>query len=86
MAVLAALAAVDWVVAFSEDTPERLVREIRPDVLVKGGDYRIDEIAGADFVRAQGGEVRVIAIEEECSTSAILRSLSMATGDAGRDR
>jgi D-beta-D-heptose 7-phosphate kinase/D-beta-D-heptose 1-phosphate adenosyltransferase len=85
MAVLAALAAVDWVVAFPEDTPERLVREIRPDVLVKGGDYRTDEIAGADFVRAQGGEVRVIAIEEECSTSAILRSLSMANGDAGLD-
>ncbi|MDJ0808233.1 MAG: bifunctional D-glycero-beta-D-manno-heptose-7-phosphate kinase/D-glycero-beta-D-manno-heptose 1-phosphate adenylyltransferase HldE, partial [Gammaproteobacteria bacterium] len=59
MAVLAGLASVDWVVSFSEDTPEALICEVKPDLLVKGGDYRPEQIAGHDCVTRNGGEVRV---------------------------
>ncbi|MGE0485761.1 MAG: bifunctional D-glycero-beta-D-manno-heptose-7-phosphate kinase/D-glycero-beta-D-manno-heptose 1-phosphate adenylyltransferase HldE [Gammaproteobacteria bacterium] len=72
MAVLAALEAVDWVVSFSEDTPRDLVAMLLPDVLVKGGDYKVDDIAGAAEVRAAGGEVAVLEYHEGRSTSAIL--------------
>lgn len=72
MAVLAGLAAVDWVVAFSEDTPERLIGEILPDVLVKGGDYRPEDIAGGAAVIANGGTVEVLTFREGRSTSRIL--------------
>ncbi len=70
--VLSALAAVDWVVGFHEDTPEKLLKLLRPDVLVKGGDYGVDEVVGADIVRAAGGEVRVLSLVEDCSTTAIV--------------
>jgi D-beta-D-heptose 7-phosphate kinase/D-beta-D-heptose 1-phosphate adenosyltransferase len=72
MAVLAGLRAVDWVVAFVEDTPARLVERLAPDVLVKGGDYRPEAIAGSDSVRARGGRVEVLAFVEGFSTSGIL--------------
>ncbi len=75
MAVLAGLAAVDWVVPFSEDTPARLIGEVLPDVLVKGGDYRPDEIAGGADVLKAGGEVRVLSFREGRSTSAILEAI-----------
>ena len=75
MAVLAGLAAVDWVVPFGEDTPEALVGEVLPDVLVKGGDYRPDNIAGARQVLERGGTVEVLSFREGRSTSAILDSL-----------
>jgi len=75
MAVLAGLAAVDWVVPFSEDTPARLIRMILPDVLVKGGDYRPDDIAGAKDVLKNGGEVRVLAFREGHSSSSIIDKL-----------
>jgi D-beta-D-heptose 7-phosphate kinase/D-beta-D-heptose 1-phosphate adenosyltransferase len=76
--VLAALASVDWTVAFSEDTPEALLEAVKPDVLVKGGDYRLDEVVGADVVRRHGGEVRVLAHVPNLSTSAIIGSLKRA--------
>ena len=76
MSVLAALAAVDWVVPFSEETPERLICAVRPDVLVKGGDYRPEEIAGGDCVRAAGGEVRVLEYVDGLSTTALIESLA----------
>ncbi|MEP7028052.1 MAG: adenylyltransferase/cytidyltransferase family protein, partial [Candidatus Eisenbacteria bacterium] len=57
LAVLAALESVDLVTAFDEDTPEELIRALRPDVLVKGADYSADEIAGGDFVKSYGGRV-----------------------------
>jgi D-beta-D-heptose 7-phosphate kinase/D-beta-D-heptose 1-phosphate adenosyltransferase len=76
MAVLAGLAAVDWVVPFAEDTPARLINVLKPDVLVKGGDYRADEIAGAREVLARGGEVRVLAYREGHSSSRIIDRLS----------
>jgi len=72
MSVLEALACVDWVVPFTEDTPERLVARLAPDVLVKGGDYRVDEIAGGDSVIARGGSVKVLDFVAGFSTSAIL--------------
>ncbi|HZD53409.1 MAG TPA: bifunctional heptose 7-phosphate kinase/heptose 1-phosphate adenyltransferase, partial [Woeseiaceae bacterium] len=75
MAVLAGLAAVDWVVPFSEDTPARLIAGVLPDVLVKGGDYRPEEIAGGDAVLANGGEVRVLALREGHSSSRIIEKL-----------
>ena len=58
--VLAALEAVDWVVPFSEDTPENLLRELKPNILVKGGDYDKTSVVGAEIVEAYGGEVKTI--------------------------
>jgi D-beta-D-heptose 7-phosphate kinase/D-beta-D-heptose 1-phosphate adenosyltransferase len=72
MAVLAGLAAVDWVVPFSGPTPAGLIAEVRPDVLVKGGDYRPEQIAGHDAVVAAGGEVRVLGFVPGHSTSAVI--------------
>ncbi|GAB4363567.1 MAG: D-glycero-beta-D-manno-heptose 1-phosphate adenylyltransferase [Deltaproteobacteria bacterium] len=79
--LLASLASVDCVVVFAEDTPETLIREVSPDVLVKGGDWRGKEIVGADFVRARGGVVKTIRFLPGRSTSAILDRVS-----AGRKR
>ncbi|GAB3678601.1 bifunctional D-glycero-beta-D-manno-heptose-7-phosphate kinase/D-glycero-beta-D-manno-heptose 1-phosphate adenylyltransferase HldE [Salinisphaera aquimarina] len=76
MQVLRGLGAVDWVVPFSEDTPERLICRLCPDILVKGGDYRPDEIAGGDCVRAAGGEVRVLDFVDGFSTSAIIKRMN----------
>ena len=72
MRVLEGLAAVDWVVPFSQDTPEALLGEIRPDVLVKGGDYAPDEVVGAEFVRSYGGDVRVLNEVEGYSTTKLV--------------
>jgi D-beta-D-heptose 7-phosphate kinase/D-beta-D-heptose 1-phosphate adenosyltransferase len=75
MAVLAGLASVDWVVPFSEDTPERLIERLKPDVLVKGGDWRVDQIAGADHVLARGGKVRVLAFKPGRSTTGVIEAI-----------
>lgn len=75
MAVLAGLAAVDFVVPFSDDTPQSLIAQVLPDVLVKGGDYTIDEIAGGAEVLANGGEVKVMHFEEGVSTTAIIKQI-----------
>jgi D-beta-D-heptose 7-phosphate kinase / D-beta-D-heptose 1-phosphate adenosyltransferase len=75
MKVLTGLAAVDWVVAFSEDTPERLLAALQPDVLVKGGDYAVEQVVGADIVRGYGGEVSVLGMVEDCSTTALVERL-----------
>ena len=74
-ALLAALAAVDLVVPFAEDTPRELIREIEPDVLVKGADYGADEIVGADLVAARGGTVVRVPLTPGRSTSRLLRRL-----------
>ena len=63
---------VDWVVPFADDTPERLLKLLKPDMLVKGGDYRLDQVVGADQVRAYGGQVRVLNHVINTSSSAIL--------------
>ncbi len=75
MSVLAGLASVDWVVAFDDDTPEALIRSIAPDVLVKGGDYEVSEIAGGQFVLENGGSVEVLGFREGRSTSHILDTI-----------
>ena len=75
MAVLAGLEAVDWVVCFEDDTPESLLRDVKPDVLVKGGDYSIDEVVGAPIVYEYGGEVKVLAFLDNCSTTAIVEKI-----------
>ncbi len=75
MGLLAALRAVDWVVPFSETTPERLIARVMPDVLVKGGDYKIDEIAGAQAVLAGGGEVQILKFVPGFSTSKLIQKI-----------
>ncbi len=75
MQVLAALGAVDWVVLFSEDTPARLIKLISPDVLVKGGDYKINEIAGSNHVINSGGEVVTIPFEDGFSTTGLVEKI-----------
>ena len=70
--VLEGLGCVDWVVSFEQDTPEDLLRLLQPDVLVKGGDYSPDEVVGADIVRAHGGEVKVLSLVADVSTTAIV--------------
>jgi D-beta-D-heptose 7-phosphate kinase/D-beta-D-heptose 1-phosphate adenosyltransferase len=74
--VLAGLAAVDWVVPFSEDTPASLIKALLPDVLVKGGDYNPEEIVGARDVLQNGGEVRVLAFRDGHSSSRIIDRLN----------
>ncbi|MBZ5487397.1 bifunctional D-glycero-beta-D-manno-heptose-7-phosphate kinase/D-glycero-beta-D-manno-heptose 1-phosphate adenylyltransferase HldE [Halomonas aquamarina] len=75
MQVLAGLGAVDWVVPFSDDTPQALIEAVLPDILVKGGDYRPEDIAGGDAVRAHGGEVKVLGFEDGVSTTAMISSI-----------
>jgi D-beta-D-heptose 7-phosphate kinase / D-beta-D-heptose 1-phosphate adenosyltransferase len=70
--VLAALSAVDAVVVFNEDTPLRLIEAIRPDVLVKGGDYTEDAVVGAREVRAWGGRVELIPLAGDISTTRLI--------------
>jgi D-beta-D-heptose 7-phosphate kinase/D-beta-D-heptose 1-phosphate adenosyltransferase len=73
--VIAALEMVDCVVVFEQDTPLELVQLLRPDVLVKGGDYHEGSIVGAAEVRARGGDVRVIPLTPGQSTTSIIRKL-----------
>lgn len=70
--VLGALGMVDYIIPFGEDTPLNLIRAIRPDILVKGGDYIVKEIVGYDVVTARGGKVVTIPLLEGYSTSSIL--------------
>jgi rfaE bifunctional protein nucleotidyltransferase chain/domain len=73
--VLAALACVDAVVVFDQDTPLELVQRLQPDVIVKGGDYTPDTIVGADVVAARGGRVVVIPLTPGQSTTSIIEKL-----------
>ena len=75
-AVLASLAAVDLIVIFEEDTPIELIREIRPQLLVKGADYRLDEVVGADLVKSAGGEVLLADVVPGYSTTATIARLA----------
>jgi len=76
MAVLAGLSAVDWVVPFEEDTPQRVIARLLPDVLVKGGDYKIEDIAGGTDVLENGGEVKVLTFEDGVSTTGIIERIT----------
>jgi D-beta-D-heptose 7-phosphate kinase/D-beta-D-heptose 1-phosphate adenosyltransferase len=73
--LVAALACVDLVVVFDDDTPLRLIEAVAPDVLVKGADWAEDAIVGADFVRARGGRVERIALREGLSTSTLVKRI-----------
>ncbi|MBL6599145.1 MAG: D-glycero-beta-D-manno-heptose 1-phosphate adenylyltransferase [Alphaproteobacteria bacterium] len=77
--VLSALADVDAVVIFEEDTPERLIKAVRPDVLVKGGDYTVETVVGADFVQANGGKVLLATFKQGHSTTRTINK--MTAGD-----
>ena len=78
MSVLAGLRSVDWVVPFSEDTPERLIKALSPHVLAKGGDYQHPHLlAGATHVLSQGGEVRILDLKEGCSTTQTIEKITI---------
>ncbi|MEL6710358.1 MAG: bifunctional D-glycero-beta-D-manno-heptose-7-phosphate kinase/D-glycero-beta-D-manno-heptose 1-phosphate adenylyltransferase HldE [Pseudomonadota bacterium] len=83
--VLAALASVDWVVAFDELTPERLIIQIKPDILVKGAEYAGQQIVGADSVQQAGGEVKYIETDytKTLSTSQIIATIQMQAETCG---
>lgn len=74
--VLAALEMIDYVTIFDQDTPRELIGALEPDVLVKGGDWPVQQIVGADLVRARGGRVRSLPFEKGYSTTKILRRSS----------
>jgi rfaE bifunctional protein nucleotidyltransferase chain/domain len=76
--VVAALAAVDVVVIFDEDTPLQLIEALAPDVLVKGGDYAPDGVVGADIVRARGGRVMIVPLTPGHSTTATVHRMRAA--------
>ena len=73
--VLAAIAAVDCVVPFDQDTPRDLIAHLRPDVLVKGTDYSVDQIAGADLVLAAGGRVERVSLVQQFSTTDLVERI-----------
>lgn len=75
-AILAALSFVDAVVIFDEDTPLELIKMTQPDILVKGGDYEPDQVVGADVVRQRGGEIRIVPLVKDLSTSNIISKTS----------
>jgi D-beta-D-heptose 7-phosphate kinase/D-beta-D-heptose 1-phosphate adenosyltransferase len=77
MNVLAGLRSVDWVIAFSEDTPERIIRQLSPDILVKGGDYKdIMALPGAQFVLSQGGVVKILGLKPGASTTQVIETIT----------
>ena len=75
MEMLAAFDFVDYVIPFEEDTPEKLIKAIVPDILVKGGDYKLEDIVGADFVKKHGGVVEVLPFVDGHSTSEIINKI-----------
>ena len=80
MAVLAGLQAVDWVVSFEDDTPERLLSMLKPNLLVKGGDYSKEEVVGWEIVEGYGGEVATVSFLDNLSTTAIVESIKGGRG------
>lgn len=81
MDMLAEMEFIDYVVLFEEDTPYELITRVKPDILVKGGDYQVDNIVGADFVRASGGSVEVIPFVEGKSTTNIINAMKKLEGN-----
>lgn len=82
--MLNALACVDMVVLFDEDTPEALIRQLKPDILVKGADYRLQDVVGRDIVEAYGGEVKLIGLLEGYSTTGITQKVQAAPPAPGK--
>jgi len=79
--IISRLEAVDIVCVFDEDTPLRLIRKIKPDVLVKGGDYELDGIVGRDFVESYGGKVQTIAFINGLSSTNIIEKIKDEKND-----
>ena len=73
--VLAALACVDYVILFNEETPYDLIKAVGPDVLIKGGDWTVDNVVGADIVKAKGGRVEIISYIPDVSTTGIIAKI-----------
>jgi D-beta-D-heptose 7-phosphate kinase/D-beta-D-heptose 1-phosphate adenosyltransferase len=73
--LLAALDCVDYLCAFEEDTPLELIKELKPDVLVKGGDYRREEVVGGGFVESLGGRIVIIPLVKGMSTSTLAEKI-----------
>ena len=73
--VLSSMSDVNYIVCFDDVTPEKIIREIHPDVLIKGGDYTIESIIGADFVQSYGGLVETMPFHYKQSTTKILSCL-----------
>ena len=78
--VMASIGAVDLVVPFAEDTPMRLIEAIRPDVLIKGADYTIDQVVGAELVQSYGGRVALVPLEQGQSTSRTIARIRAVEG------
>ncbi len=76
MRMLAALGCVDWVVSFEEERPERLYCRLLPDILVKGGDYTVDQVAGADCVMKAGGQVIILDFLDGYSTTSLINKIN----------
>lgn len=75
MAVLVGLHAVDWVVSFSEDTPQRIIQHLKPDVWVKGGDYRVEDLPESQSIQAYGGQVKILSFIPDHSTTDIVNKI-----------
>ena len=75
MAVLEELRCIDWIIPFSEETPLALIRELKPDIYIKGGDYEKDKLVETDLIRSYGGEVMLSPYVEGCSTTRIIDSI-----------
>jgi rfaE bifunctional protein nucleotidyltransferase chain/domain len=73
--VLCSLSSVDYVIIFDEDTPYELIRDIQPDVLVKGADYKGKEVVGSDIVKARGGKVELLTFVPGHSTTSIIEKI-----------
>ena len=74
--VLSALYFVDYVTIFNEDTPDRLIRKIKPDILVKGGDWQMKDIVGASFIKSYGGKVATVPFVKGFSTTSLIKKMS----------
>ncbi len=85
-ALLSALGSVDLVLLFDEDTPLNLIRAIRPDILVKGADYRREDVVGGDVVESYGGRVRLVPLLAGYSTTDITRRILAADGQNKREK
>ncbi len=79
MTVLAALSCVDMVVPFNEETPQRLIAKVLPDILVKGGDYKVEQIAGHQEVLSNGGKVKILNFVDNCSTTGIVEKIKQTS-------
>ncbi len=77
--VMASMASADLVVLFEEDTPQRLIEAIIPDLLFKGADYTLDQVVGGEFVMRRGGRVELIPLEEGFSTTNTIRRINAGT-------